>query len=120
MLNMAECTMNNATNMSTGETPFYQNYGKHTVTPNVQEFGNRLTQVNTPCEGYEHFCDGLLSGPDSIILKYTEHFRKTLERDKLQLEQAQQRQKAYTNRDADAMLNMRKKNKYFLPHVSLN
>ena len=54
ILTMAEVAMNNAMNTSTSETPFYLNYGKHPMTPNVQEFGSRLTQVNTPREGYEH------------------------------------------------------------------
>ena len=52
---MAEFTMNNAVNASIGETPFFLNYGKHPVTLNIPEISNRLTQVNTPQEGYEHF-----------------------------------------------------------------
>ena len=35
MLTMAEFTMNNGVNTSTGETPIYLNYGKHPITPNV-------------------------------------------------------------------------------------
>ena len=55
MLTMVEFAMNNAVNSSIGETPFFLNYGRHPVTPNIQEFGSRLAQVNTPREGYEHF-----------------------------------------------------------------
>ena len=43
MLTMVQFAMNNAVNMSIGETPFYLNYGKHPMTPNVQEFGSLLT-----------------------------------------------------------------------------
>ena len=35
MLTMAEFAMNNAVNLSTGETPFFLNYGRHPVTPNI-------------------------------------------------------------------------------------
>ena len=83
--------MNNAVNASTGETPFFLNYGRHPVTPNIQEFGSRLTQVNTPREGREHFVTGSAADQIPAVLKYTEHFQKTLERAKLRLEQAQQR-----------------------------
>ena len=51
-----------------------------------------------PREGREHFVTGSAADQIPAVLKYTEHFQKTLERAKLQLEQAQQRQKAYTDR----------------------
>ena len=54
MLTMAEFAMNNTANASTGEVPFLLNYGKHVVTPNVQEFSSRLIQVNTPREGCKY------------------------------------------------------------------
>ena len=98
MLTMAEFPMNNAVNASTGETPFFLNYGKHPVTLNIQEFGSRLTQVNTPREGYEHFVTDSPADQIPAVLKYTEYFQKTLEKAKLQLEQAQKRQKAYSDR----------------------
>ena len=76
--------MNNAVNSSTGETPFSLNYGRHPVTPNIQEFGSRLAQVNTPREGYEHFvtdspADQIPADQIPAMLRYTEHFQKTLE-----------------------------------------
>ena len=98
MLTMAEFAMNNAVNSSTGETPFFLNYGRHPVTPNIQEFGSRLAQVNTPREGYEHFATDSPADQIPAVLRYTEHFQKTLEQAKLRLQQAQQRQKAYADR----------------------
>ena len=98
MLTMAESAMNNAVNASTSETPFYLNYGKHPVTLNVQEFRSCLTQVNTPREGYEHFMTDSEADQILAVLKYIEHFQKTLEKAKLWLEQAQQRQKVYADR----------------------
>ena len=65
MLTISEFAMNNAVNASTSETPFFLNYGKHPMTLNVQEFGSRLAQVNTPREGYEHFVTG--SSADQIL-----------------------------------------------------
>ena len=90
--------MNNAVNSSTGETPFFLNYGRHPLTPNIQEFGSRLAQVNTPHEGYEHFVTDSPADQIPAVLRYTEHFQKTLEQAKLRLQQAQQRQKAYADR----------------------
>ena len=86
MLTMVEFAMNNTVNTSTSETPFYLNYGKHPVTPNVQEFGSRLTQVNTSREGYEHFVTDSTADQIPTILKYTEPFQKTLEKAKLRME----------------------------------
>ena len=45
MLTMAEFAMNNAMNASTDESPFFLNHGKHPMTPNIEEFDSRLTQV---------------------------------------------------------------------------
>ena len=97
MLTMAEFAMNNAVNSSTGETPFFLNYGRHPVTPNIQEFGSRLAQVNTPREGYEHFVIDSPADQIPAMVRYAEHFQKTLEQAKLRLQQAQQRQKAYAD-----------------------
>ena len=83
MLTMAKFTMNNVVNKFIGETLFYLNYGKHLVTPNLQEFGSCLTQVNMPREGYEDFVADSAVDQISIILKYIEHFQKTLENAKL-------------------------------------
>ena len=51
LLPMLEFAMNNAMNASTSEMQFYLNYSRHPITPTVQEFGNPLAQVDTPCEG---------------------------------------------------------------------
>ena len=98
MLTMAEFAMNNAVNSSIGEMPFFLNYGRHPVTPNIQEFGSRLAQVNTPREGYEHFVTDSPADQIPAVVRYTEHFQKTLEQAKLRLQQAHQRQKAYADR----------------------
>ena len=98
MLTMEEFAMNNAVNSSTGETPFFLNYGRHPVTLNIQEFGSRLAQVNTPREGYEHFVTDSPADKILAVLRCTKHFQKTLEQPKLRLQQAQQRQKAYADR----------------------
>ena len=79
MLTMAEFAMNYAVNSSTRETPFFLNYGRHPVTPNIQEFGSRLAQVNMPREGYEHFVTDSLADQIPALLRYTEHFQKSLE-----------------------------------------
>ena len=85
MLTMAEFAMNNAVNSSTGETPFFLNYGRHPVTPNIQEFGSQLTQMNTSHEGCEHFVTDSPADHIPAMLRYTEHFQKTLEQAKLRL-----------------------------------
>ena len=58
MLTMAEFTMNNAMNSSTRETPFFLNYGRHPMTPNIQEFGSRLAQVDTLVGPFGTLCGG--------------------------------------------------------------
>ena len=68
------------------------------MTPNIQEFGSRLAQVNTPREGYEHFVTDSPADQIPTVLRYTEHFQKTLEQAELRLQQAQQRQKAYADK----------------------
>ena len=50
------------------------------MTPNVQEFGRRLTQVYTPHEGYEHFVIDSTAHTIPAILKYTEHFQNNWKR----------------------------------------
>ena len=89
MLTMVEFAINNAMNAYIGKTPFSLNYGKHPMTPSIQEFGSWLTQVNTPREGYENFLTDSPADGIPAMLKYTELFQKTLEKAKLQLEQAQ-------------------------------
>ena len=79
MLTMAEFAMNNAVNSSLGERPFFLNYGRHPVTLNIQEFGSRLAQVNTPREGYEHFVTDSPVDQIPAVVRYTEHFQKTLD-----------------------------------------
>ena len=78
MQTMAEFAMDNIVNSSTSEMPFFLNYGKHPVTPNVQEFGSWLTQVNTPTEGYENFVIDSITNQILAVLKYLEHFLKIL------------------------------------------
>ena len=80
MLTMAELGMNNAMSVSIGETTFFLNYGKHPVTLNIEEFGSWLAQVNAPRKGYEHFVIDLATDQILVVLKYTGHFKKTLER----------------------------------------
>ena len=74
--------MNNAMNSSTGKTPFFLDYGRHPVTLNIQEFGSRLAQVNTPREGYEHFVTDSPGDKIPAVLRYTEYFQKTLKQAK--------------------------------------
>ena len=75
MLTMVEFAMNNAVNSSIEETPFFLNYGRYPVTPNIPEFGSRLAQVNTPREGYEHFVIDSPTDKIPVVLRYTEHFQ---------------------------------------------
>ena len=93
------------------ETPFFLNYGEHPLTPNIQEFRSRLTQVSKLREGCEHFAIDSAADQILAILKHTKHFQKTLEKAKLLIEQAQQRQKAYTNRHI-RMSSTKKESKY--------
>lgn len=89
MLIMAKFAMNNAMSASTSKTPFFLNYRKLPMTPNIQESSIRLAQVSTPREEYEYFV--LESAADQIlaVVRYSEYFQKTLEKVKLWIEQAQ-------------------------------
>ena len=98
MLTMAKFIMNNAMNAFTGDTPFFLNYSNHLVTLNIQEFSSRLAQVNTPREGYKYYVTESATDQIPTVMKYIKHFQKTLKKAKWCFEQAQQRQKAYTNR----------------------
>lgn len=97
MATIAKFLKNNATNVVAKDRPFYLDQSRYPTVENVQEFNKRMEQLNTLKEEYFYYMIESEADPIHILTKSIDHSQQILGK-KLQLEQNQQLQMAYTDR----------------------
>lgn len=77
LLTMVEFAMNSIANVPIGEMLFQYSYCRHPIVLNIQKFGAKLAQVDTPREKYAHIV--IYSSMHQIprVIKYVAYLRRT-------------------------------------------
>ena len=94
-LPMAEFAMNNSRNESTGETPFFLNYGEHPRTPETQDIPILRAESSHRADGREQ---GQISDQIPAVERIAARVQEGLRMAKQHLEAARDRQQKYAER----------------------